>query len=114
VVALRHLATEHSRATGDNISHHPALASREAMRLLVSLAIGAKDIRDLHPLTCPVCGVTPGPHGSSVHKPGIIQQFQGRWGLEQMLPGDVKVPERGLKRGMSHQPLDRVEIHAGL
>ena len=84
------------------------------MRLLVGVTIGPKDVGDLHPLPGPVPRVRPGTHGSPVHKPGIVQEFQRRRRLEQMLSGDMKVPEGGLDTGMPHQALDGMEVHPGL
>jgi hypothetical protein len=112
-VTVRHLATPHGRATGHTLPHYPALASREMVGLLVGRAIGAPDVRDLHPLSCPVCGVTPALHGSRVHQAGSIPPCQGRGRLKRMLPGNGQVPQRGLELGMAHQTLDRMESHPG-
>ena len=56
-ITLRELAPQHRRAAGHDVLHHPALASREAMRLLVGVAIGTQDLRDLHPRSYPVPAV---------------------------------------------------------
>jgi hypothetical protein len=49
----------------------------------------AQDVSDLDLLHCLVPGIRPGTHGLLLPKAGIIEQFQRRWGLEEMAPGHV-------------------------
>jgi hypothetical protein len=72
-ITLRELASQHRRAAGHDVLDHPALASREAMRLLVGVAIGTQDLRDLHPRSYPRPAVRERAHTLGVPKPGIIQ-----------------------------------------
>jgi hypothetical protein len=76
VVALRQLLPERRGPTGDDVLHHPALAARQGMPLLVGSAIGAKDVSDLDPLWGLVPGIRPGTHGLAVLKARIIEQVQ--------------------------------------
>jgi hypothetical protein len=76
VVTLRQLAPQRSSPTGHKVLHHPALAARQVMPLLVGSTMGAKDISDLDPLRGLVPGIRPGTHGLAVLKAGIIQQVQ--------------------------------------
>ena len=55
-----------------NRDHLGAQLPERLRHHLVGGAMGTQDVRDLHPLSCPVLSVTPGPHGSTVHKPGIV------------------------------------------
>ena len=75
VVTLRELTPQGRCTAGDDVLYHTALASGEAMGLLIDYAMGAQDVGDLHPLSCPVLGVRSGTHGSRVPKPWIVQQF---------------------------------------
>jgi hypothetical protein len=89
VVALRQLPSQDGTPTGDDVLHHAALAAREAMRVLVGGAMRTQDVGDLHLLPCPVSRIRPGTHGLLRLKAGIIEQFQGRRGLEEMAPCHV-------------------------
>ena len=62
---------------------------RLLLSLLVSGAMRAKDVGDLHLRPCPVLSIRPGTHGLLLSKAGIIQQFQRRRRLEEMAPSHV-------------------------
>jgi hypothetical protein len=54
---------EQGGAAGFNVTHDAQLATRQMMGVPVGLAMGAKDIGDFEPLSCPVPDVRSGTHG---------------------------------------------------
>jgi hypothetical protein len=103
------MAAQERRTAGDNRAYGAALNRTQAMAGTVGPAMRAKDVGELHlkPRTeRALCSLT--------RRGRLSDQIQGRRSLRQMLLRQLEIAHGGAQITVAHEPLDRVQIRAGL